>query len=199
MFKVEFIFEEDSHNDELQRRKAALIARRRQREEDQEVGTALTAINSLPQAQSTTIVETPLRKTRKKVASQFEEVEFSNNRQRLRKKAPANVRYLETKNKFKDMSFTPNKFGWIVCFGLFLRLIVMDNGVIDYYKMENHMQEKLHSLDLIKQENADLITEIHRIKTESAYQKKLAREHLGVIAADEFLILFAQETSAHSI
>jgi cell division protein FtsB len=42
-------------------------------------------------------------------------------------------------------------------------------------------------------ENKDLKTEITKIQLDRNYQKQLAKEHLGVIAADEFLILFAGE------
>jgi cell division protein FtsB len=82
--------------------------------------------------------------------------------------------------------------GLWICFGfLFLRLIFMENGVVDYYKMETDLEYK-HDVQLnLVQENKDLITEIKLIKTSSNYQKKLAREHLGVIDRDEFLILFA--------
>lgn len=186
---MEFFFEENSQNDEFNTPESSLVASH---------PTKSATIN-LPQKASSAIVERPLRKSRTRVAVQDDEVEFSNLRKSKRKTAPAKVRYLNTSTKIKNYSITPHKIGWLICFGLFLRLIFMDNGVIDFYRMESHMEEKLHSLELIKQENVDLITEIHRIKTESAYQKKLAREHLGVIAEDEYLILFAQESSAHSI
>lgn len=187
---MEFIFEENSHDEELEIRKAALVARQN--------STPLST-SSLPQKANSTVVEKPLRKSRSRVAVSSDDVEFTNVRRANRKKAPAKVRYLNTSAKIKGLVITPHKIGWMICFGLFLRLIFMDNGVIDYYRMEDHLNEKLHSLDLLKQENVDLITEIHRIKTEPAFQKKLAREHLGVIAADEYLILFAQESSSQSI
>ena len=195
MFKVEFFFEDNSQSEELERRKAALVARQLNSQDHKE----LTTLNSLPQKSNSTIIEKPLRKSRSRVAVANEDVEFSNPRKRTRKKAPAKVRYLNTSSKIKNVSFTPYKIGWLICLGLFMRLVFMDNGVIDFYKMESHMQDKLHGLELLKQDNVDLITEVHRIKTEPAYQKKLAREHLGVIAADEYLILFAQESSRNSI
>ncbi len=42
-------------------------------------------------------------------------------------------------------------------------------------------------------ENSELQIEVAKIINDSRYQKKLARDNLGVIAADEFLILFEQD------
>ena len=70
----------------------------------------------------------------------------------------------------------------------------MESGVIDYYEMENTLDKRGHQLELVKEENAQLVSEIHEIKTSPRYQKKLAREHLGVIASNEYLILFAKDS-----
>jgi cell division protein FtsB len=89
--------------------------------------------------------------------------------------------------------------GLWICFGfLFLRLIFMENGVIDYYNMETALEYK-HDVHLnLIAENKDLVKEIKLIKTSATYQKKLAREHLGVIDRDEFLILFAGQKASKS-
>jgi len=89
---------------------------------------------------------------------------------------------------------TFSKITWVVIGVLTLRLISMDRGVWDYFTTENNLQNKRHELKSVQKENRELLTEINRIKYDKGYQKQLAKEHLGVIAADEFLILFAGES-----
>lgn len=86
------------------------------------------------------------------------------------------------------------KIGWSVVALLVLRLICMDRGVWDYFSTEGDIREKQKELRDIRKENIELKTEITRIQTDKPYQRFLAKEHLGVIAADEFLILFAGES-----
>jgi cell division protein FtsB len=70
----------------------------------------------------------------------------------------------------------------------------MDRGVWDYFGTESDIREKQNELKSIIVENRDLKGEIVRIQNDRNYQRQLAKEHLGVIAADEFLILFAGES-----
>ncbi len=86
------------------------------------------------------------------------------------------------------------KAGWLVIGALVLRLIFMDRGVWDYFAAEAEIKEKHNELKSIQQENRELKAEITKIHADSNYQRLLAKEHLGVIAADEFLILFAGES-----
>lgn len=86
------------------------------------------------------------------------------------------------------------KIGWAVIGLLVLRLICMDRGVWDYFATEGSIREKKNELKTIQEENKSLRTEIVKIQSDRNYQRQLAKEHLGVIAADEFLILFAGET-----
>lgn len=87
------------------------------------------------------------------------------------------------------------KVGWSVIGLLVLRLICMDRGVWDYFATEGEIREKQNELKTLHTENKDLQTEIGRIQLDKNYQRQLAKEHLGVIAADEFLVLFAGESS----
>ncbi|MGE3609875.1 MAG: septum formation initiator family protein [Bacteriovoracaceae bacterium] len=87
------------------------------------------------------------------------------------------------------------KIGWWAISLLILRLIFMDRGVWDYFSTESDIREKQNELKSIQAENRELKTEISRIQLDRNYQRQLAKEHLGVIAADEFLILFAGESS----
>ncbi len=85
------------------------------------------------------------------------------------------------------------KIGWSVIGLLVLRLICMDRGVWDYFATEGAVREKQSELKSIQDENKSLRTEIVKIQSDRNYQRQLAKEHLGVIAVDEFLILFAGE------
>jgi cell division protein FtsB len=86
------------------------------------------------------------------------------------------------------------KIAWSVVGLLVLRLICMDRGVWDYFATEADIREKQGELKSYQDENKSLKTEISRIQLDKNYQRHLAKDHLGVIAADEFLILFAGET-----
>jgi cell division protein FtsB len=90
------------------------------------------------------------------------------------------------------------KIGWAVVGMLVLRLICMDRGVWDYFSTESDIREKQRELKSIHTENKELRTEITRIQSDKNYQRQLSKEHLGVIAADEFLILFAGEAPEDS-
>lgn len=87
------------------------------------------------------------------------------------------------------------KIAWSVIGLLVLRLICMDRGVWDYFATEGDIKEKKSELSAIHAENKSLKIEISRIQQDKSYQRLLAKDHLGVIAADEFLILFAGETN----
>jgi cell division protein FtsB len=101
-----------------------------------------------------------------------------------------------TSSKKKDKSKTKilSKLGWSVIGLLVLRLIFMDRGVWDYFSTENVIKDKKEELSSIQKENKELKTEITRIQLDKNFQRQLAKEHLGVIAVDEFLILFAGES-----
>ena len=110
-------------------------------------------------------------------------------------KLPARKTVASSKKKDKAKKNLLAKVGWAVVGLLVLRLITMDRGVWDYFSTEGEIREKREELRSIQSENKDIKTEISRIQLDRNYQKQLAKEHLGVIAADEFLILFAGESS----
>jgi len=85
------------------------------------------------------------------------------------------------------------KLGWGIIGLMVLRLVFMDRGVYDYYSTQNLIKTKNQDIQNFTRENEELKNEISRIHVDSNYQRQLAKEHLGVIAADEFLILFAQD------
>ena len=110
-------------------------------------------------------------------------------------KLPARKTVSATKKKDKVKKNLLTKIGWSVIGLLVLRLICMDRGVWDYFSTEGVIKEKLEEHSSIQKENRELKAEISRIQVDKNFQRSLAKEHLGVIAADEFLILFAGESS----
>ncbi len=90
------------------------------------------------------------------------------------------------------------RIGWAAIGLLVLRLICMDRGVWDYFATDGEIREKQSELRSIQTENKQLRTEISKIQLDKNFQRQLAKEHLGVIAADEFLILFAGESDDSS-
>jgi len=109
-------------------------------------------------------------------------------------KRPARSPSTSSKKKDKLKKNILQKVGWSVIGLLVLRLICMDRGVWDYFATEGDIRERQDELSSIQKENKSLKTEITKIQVDKNYQRQLAKEHLGVIAADEFLILFAGES-----
>ncbi len=107
---------------------------------------------------------------------------------------PARVSTPRAQKKNKVRKNLLAKIGWSVIGLLVLRLIFMDRGVWDYFATEGSIRENNRELHSIQDENKSLRTEIVKIQSDKNFQRQLAKEHLGVIAADEFLILFAGET-----
>ncbi len=110
-------------------------------------------------------------------------------------KTPTRSASSSAKKKQKVKTNLLTKTAWSVVGLLVLRLICMDRGVWDYFSTESVIQEKNQELMSLRAENKEIKTEITRIQLDRNYQRQLAKEHLGVIAADEFLILFAGESS----
>ena len=132
------------------------------------------------------------------VPANYGQVEITEAPKKRKKKVTQKVKYLSTvkkKRKTKKAGFQLSwtKVCWAIIFCLSLRLVFMERGVIDYYNTKSHINDKIHELELLELENQALVKEIHEIKVNPVYQKKLAREHLGVIARDEYLVLFASE------
>jgi len=109
-------------------------------------------------------------------------------------KRPARTSSSSSKKKDKLKKNLLSKIGWSVIGLLVLRLICMDRGVWDYFSTESEIRAKNDELSSIQKENKELKTEISKIQLDKNYQRQLAKEHLGVIAVDEFLILFAGES-----
>jgi hypothetical protein len=107
-------------------------------------------------------------------------------------KRPARAR---AKPKSKDRSTLLPRIGWGIAALLLLRMAFMERGLIQYWRMSGTIGERETELARVRRENQDIRGELRRIEFDKGHQRWLAKEHLGVIAADEFLILFAGEGS----
>ena len=63
---------------------------------------------------------------------------------------------------------------------------------MDYYEKVSLLQSRHYHLESIEDENVALEKEIQLVSTNEAQQKELIRKHLGLIARDEYLVLFAK-------
>lgn len=138
---------------------------------------------------------------RKALPSSISDVEIAPTPKRRRKKT-AEVSYLKNAKTPRKKRLTTRKFQltwakfcWLIVALVMVRLVFMDRGVVDYYEMKEVITQKEHELQLLKQENISLVQEIHNIKVNPVVQKRMARTHLGVIAKDEYLVLFASDSS----
>jgi cell division protein FtsB len=121
---------------------------------------------------------TPVKRAPRKVASQISYT--TNSRKKSKPIDPKLVSYLV-------------KGSWIFCGLMILRLIFANGGITDFYSQRSLHTDRLDELVRIKKENMSLVQEIERMQTDSAFQKKLVRDNLGFIAADEYLVLFPKE------
>ena len=120
--------------------------------------------------------------------------EYEEEEEEVVEKRPA--RSTSPKKKSKVQKNLLSKVGWSVIGLLVLRLICMDRGVWDYFSTESTIKDKQDELSSIHRENKEIKSEITRIQVDKNFQRQLAKEHLGVIAVDEFLILFAGESNS---
>jgi len=139
------------------------------------------------------------RTTRNSVATGMDDVEFAEPVKPRRRKKAAPVKYVKPLKKAAKrrstlkFEWTMTKVGWLICLGLLVRLVTMEGGLLDYNSMDEALIAKQTELKSLRTENAEIIREIHNIKTSARYQKKLARDHLGVIAPDEYLVIFTKD------
>ena len=147
--------------------------------------------SSIPKEASTLV-------TRRSVAKP-DDVEFSPVK-RSPRKVSNQISYATSERK-KSKKIDPTLLGylikgsWIFCGLMILRLIFATGGVTDFYSQRSLYADRQSELSRIKKENMQIVREIERMQTDTAYQKKLVRDNLGFIAADEFLILFPKEKS----
>ncbi len=116
------------------------------------------------------------------------------------KKSVSAKRKLKTKSKnASETTSISNWFvkgTWMFCAFLIARLVFSDGGIVEYFDKKEVYDQKVHELEITKQENSQLMLELESIKTDGKYQKKLVRDHLGYIAKDEYLVLFSKGSEA---
>lgn len=89
----------------------------------------------------------------------------------------------------------PWRFGWAMAVIMMGRLVFSDGGMIDYHKKQQILVDRNLEFESIRAENKALKDEIYRIRNVPRVQKELARTHLGLISEEEFLVMFAGESS----
>ncbi len=100
--------------------------------------------------------------------------------------------------KTKITDFKSNFFGhvlkvmWIFSLILFLRLIFVERGILEFYFRRQRVQEKIEVYDKQVATNKKLKKEIERIERDVTYQKSLVRNNLGFIADDEYIIVLPE-------
>ena len=140
--------------------------------------------------------EAIVRPTRRSVARP-EDTEFVTIKRAPKK--PAALNYHTTSHRKKSKSLDPKivafliKATWIFAAFLVLRLLFARGGVTDFYSQHRLLEKKQNELVEVKNENMELVREIERMHSDTGYQKKLVRDNLGFIAADEFLVLFPKD------
>lgn len=147
-------------------------------------------------------VDTNSLKTRRKRVSGIDDIEMAPTRQRsagiLKKAKKKNIQLKKRIPTDSNLTFK-QKFFWVFVSLTILRLFFMERGVIDFYQKKLEISDIRQEIIRLTQDNIALQNEIKKIKYDSSYQKKMARQHLGVIARDEYLILFAEESAEKSI
>ncbi len=141
------------------------------------------------------IIEQPTRRT---VARPHDTEFVAVKRTPAAKRAPA-LNYHTTSNRKKSKPLDPaivsflSKGAWIFAAFLVLRLVFAKGGVTDFYDQFTLLNQRHSELFELKNENMQLVREIERMHNDTGYQKRLVRDNLGFIAADEFLVLFPKE------
>jgi len=85
---------------------------------------------------------------------------------------------------------------FLVFLGLLARILFMEGGYLDLVSKKTNYSELTTKYESILENNLEMKKEIKKIKDSSSYQRKLARDYLGVIAEDELLILFRPKPKA---
>ena len=111
-------------------------------------------------------------------------------------RAPSMISYgQQTKDTWKDKFYKYGYYSlWIFCLFLLIRLFIADRGIIEYYGLQSTMMNKIQVQKDIIESNKELLVEIGKIKNSNTYQKHIIRDRLGLIARNEYLILFSEET-----
>ncbi len=84
------------------------------------------------------------------------------------------------------------KFRWVLAVIVLFIGFVFFSGPKSLFKVYSLVQEKnglVKSVQQLKQKNTDLDTEIERLKTDTTYIEKIAREKFGLKRDDEEVVI----------
>lgn len=95
------------------------------------------------------------------------------------------------RNKVAQKKF---KWSWDLSIGVIflvigINLFFTSGGILELIESKVQIQNGEKYLSQLEKENRELKDEINKLNHSVKYQKKVAREHLGAIAEDEFLII----------
>jgi cell division protein FtsB len=148
------------------------------------------------------IGQSPTRRSRRSLPETVDDIGMTGTRRNRspKKTSSQKVKYVKAPSKRKSKTgakfvWTWQKFWWMVALITFTRLLFMENGVIDYYSLENTIKENQSKLSRVREENSEIVAEIHKIQTSPKHQRQVARDHLGVISANEYLVLFSEDSN----
>ncbi len=144
--------------------------------------TATSAVSRRTVAKPETVEFGPIN--RSKTSKALTSVTYRKTPTKRARKAPVKITVSE---KWQSI-FT--KVMWAICGVLLVRLIFSNGGVMDYYSRVSSFEQKQSEYNKIISQNKAIIAEIKKIKTNKSYQKKLVRDNLGLIATDEYLVVF---------
>ncbi len=110
-------------------------------------------------------------------------------------RAPSMISYGQQKKAtWKEKLYKYGYYSlWIFCLFLLIRLFIAERGIIEYYGLQSTMMNKIQVQKDIIKSNKELLVEIGKIKNSNIYQKHIIRDRLGLIARNEYLILFSEE------
>lgn len=120
--------------------------------------------------------------SRKRVAKAGEEVELIN---------PIAKKRSRSQQKKKSFKLSMDLVFGMLFFLMGVNLFFTGGGIIDLIQSKARIGEGEKYLSQVKTDNQKIREEIKKLQHSSSYQKKIAREHLGAIAQDEYLVIFS--------
>ena len=121
--------------------------------------------------------------SRKRTAKAGEDVEFINPIVKRRSKS-------KSRSKKKGFRFSLDLVIGLIFFFMGVNLFFTSGGIIDLIQSKARIGEGEKYLSQVVNDNQKIKEEITKLQHSSSYQKKIAREHLGAIAKDEYLVIF---------
>lgn len=103
-------------------------------------------------------------------------------------------RYKAKKAKESKWSKFAYRGGWLFCLYLLVQLIISEKGIYDYFVFQNKIKKKQIRNEQLTKERRVLKEYLAEIRSNPRFQKKIARDQLGVIEKDEYLIVFASDS-----